>query len=351
MFSSPSRRNKKIGKKCLFLICGNHSNRAPRLKEGKLRTREVDAKAGSISCHLSVYFLSLLPAKLPKDPSESFFCTHHTMSLEQLTTKLTENFSKENYEACHKLLTPIKIQLIEHNLFVPSVQSSVNPSDLLITRSILEIGALVSINLLQMQEFSNYIVQLKPFYELEHIKSESNQKNKLLSLYLLLLLTQGDLAMFHIELENFQNHNMSVDELEKDEFLSIPIKFEKWIIDGDFNKVYETLSSKHKFPCKEFNLFEDQLLNSIRLNIANDLEKVYKKLPIENLKLLLFLKEITETQEFIESFDWKLSNGIVDFRKKEKTIGEQTNIIEEINDEKAIIKNSFVYATEMESII
>lgn len=273
------------------------------------------------------------------------------MSLEQLTAKLTENFNREEYESCFKLLTPIKIQLLEHNLLVPSIQSNVNPNDLIITRSILEIGALVSINLLKMQDFSNFITQLKPFYEIESIKSENNQMNKLLSLYLLLLLTQDDLSMFHIELENFQNFNMSVDELENDEFLSIPIKFEKWIMDGDFNKIYELISSKHSFPCKEFNLFEGELLNSIRLNIANDLEKVYKQLPIENLKLLLFLKQTNETQQFIENFNWNLTNGVVDFTKKNQSVEEETDVIGEINDEKTIIKNSLIYATEMESII
>lgn len=276
------------------------------------------------------------------------------MSLEQLTTKLTENFNKEDYESCYKLLTPIKIQLIEHNLLVPSVQSNINPNDLIITRSILEIGALVSINLLKMQEFSNYITQLKPFYELKTLNNDqfqSKEKNKLLSLYLLLLLTRDDLAMFHIELENFKNFNLNIDDLENDEFLSIPIKFEKWIIDGDFNKIFETLSSKHKFPCKEFNLFESELLNSIRVNIATDLEKVYKSLPIENLKLILFLKEINETYEFIENFNWNLINGVVDFSKKDSRINEETIIIDEISDEKTIIKNSLIYATEMESII
>ncbi|KAG0683549.1 regulatory particle non-ATPase [Pichia californica] len=297
------------------------------------------------------------------------------MSLETLTTKLTENFSKEDYESCYKLLTPIKIQLIEHNLLVPSNQSNINPNDLIITRAILEIGALVSINLLKMQEFSNFITQLKPFYELKLLNKEefkSNEKNKLLSLYLLLLLTRDDLALFHIELESFKNFNLNIDDLENDEFLSIPIKFEKWIIDGDFNKIFEILSlsssssssssssktaitttttKNQKFPCKEFNLFENELLNSIRINIATNLEKVYKNLPIENFKLILFLKEISETYEYIENFNWTLNNGIVDFTKKNFKIDEENNIIDEINDEKTIIKNSLIYATEMESII
>lgn len=275
----------------------------------------------------------------------------HIMTLDQLISKLTQEFTNENYETCFQLLTPLKIQLIEHNLLVPSIQTSINPNDLKITRQVLEIGALVSINLLKMQEFSNCITLLKPFYESSTLNDEASQKNKLLSLYLLLLLTQDDLALFHIELEKFQNYNMNVDDLENDEFLSIPIKFEKWIIDGDFNKIHETLVSKHKFPCKEFNIFEDELLNSMRLNIANNLETVYRQLPIENLRILLFLKEISQVHEFVENFNWKLVNGVVYFEKQNKTVLDETNQIDEINDEKSIIRNSLIYATEMERII
>lgn len=268
------------------------------------------------------------------------------MSLEKLTTELTANFQNDNYDACDKLLTPIRAKLVKSGLLVPSTDSRINPNDMIITRSILEIGALVSINTQSMQEFSNYITLLRPFYSLPSgTLPESQNRNKLLSLYLLLLLTQGDLAMFHVELEKFQNFNMSVDEMEKDEYLSIPIKFEKWIIDGDYNKVYETLSSKHKFPCKEFNLFETDLLNSIRLNIAENLETAYKELPVENLQMLLFLDSSDQVSQFIKEFHWTLRNGTVWFTKKRKELEE------EITDEKMIIKNSLGYAREMESII
>ncbi|VEU22671.1 DEKNAAC103641 [Brettanomyces naardenensis] len=268
------------------------------------------------------------------------------MSLEQLTTELTSHFNRDDYETCAKLLTPIRIELIKNGLLVPSPDYRLNSNDMVITRSILEIGALVSINTHNMKEFSNYITLLRPFYILpQGTIPESSNRNKLLSLYLLLLLTQGDLALFHIELEKFQNFGKSVDELEGDEFLSIPIKFEKWIIDGDFNKVYEALSSKHKFPCKEFNLFETDLLNSIRLNIAENLESAYTSLPLENLKMLLFVETSKEATEFIDSFGWTSVNGVVYFNKK------QNELEEEITDEKQIIKNALVYAKEMESII
>lgn len=273
------------------------------------------------------------------------------MSLEQLTVKLTESFIQGDYETASKFLTPIKIQLIENNLLVPTLKTRIDLKDLIITCKILEIGALISFNLREMNNFSNFITQLKPFYEITEIRNESKEFRKLLSLYLILLLTQDDLALFHIEIENFQNYNMSVDDLEKDVFLSIPINFEKWIIDGDFNKIYDILSSEHKFPCSEFNIFKDELLHSMRLNIANNLQKVYKELPLENLKLLLFLKQIDETKQFIENFNWNCQNGIVYFNELDSKLDNVLDIVDEINDEKTIVKNALIYASEMEKII
>ncbi|KAH3663722.1 hypothetical protein OGAPHI_005123 [Ogataea philodendri] len=266
------------------------------------------------------------------------------MSLEQLTSQLSKSFSANKYAECLKLLTSIKIQLIEKNLLVPSLSTASNPNDLAISRSILEIGALASINSEDLSGFSSYITLLTPFYDLASLP-ESPNKNKLLSLYLLLLLTQGDLALFHIELERFANYGLSVDELEKDEYFAIPIKFEKWIIDGNFNKVYELLSSKHSFPSKEFNLFEKELLDSIRLTIATNIESSYTTLPLENLKLLLFLKNQADVKHFIDEMGWPVQNGVVHFEKP------STAPEDEINDDKQIIKNSLTYAKEMESIV
>ncbi|KAG7880242.1 hypothetical protein KL905_002911 [Ogataea polymorpha] len=266
------------------------------------------------------------------------------MSLEQLTSQLSKSFVANKYAECLKLLPQIKLLLIEQNLLVPSLTTAANPSDLAITRSILEIGALASINSEDLNGFSSYITLLKPFYDLTNLPDSPN-KNKLLSLYLLLLLTQGDLALFHIELERLSNFGLSVDELEKDQYFAIPIKFEKWIIDGDFYKVYELLSSKHSFPCKEFNLFEKELLDSIRLTIATNIESSYTTLPLENLKLLLFLKNLDDVKSYIDQMGWFVDNGEVHFDKRSSAIED------EINDEKQILKNALTYAKEMESIV
>ncbi|GMF00400.1 unnamed protein product [[Candida] boidinii] len=224
----------------------------------------------------------------------------------------------------------------------------------MITRSLLEIGALTSINLLKPLEFSNYITQVKSFYELNDILPISKNQNKLISLYLLLLLTQDNLALFHIELEKFKNFGLNVDDLETDEYLSIPIKFEKWIIDGNFNKVYDILSSKHKYPCKEFNLFEKDLLDSIRFTISTNIESSYDSLPIENLKLLLFLKNSNDINEYIEKMNWLVENNVVHFNKSltnTNAMVDDDDEILEAKDERIIIKNVIGYGKEMENIV
>ncbi|GMM30026.1 proteasome regulatory particle lid subunit [Martiniozyma asiatica (nom. inval.)] len=253
------------------------------------------------------------------------------MSLEQLSVQLSELFSKEEYESCLPIITLVKRELVKHQLLVPN--SKTNKSDLKITQSILEIGALTSLNVGQMDAFENYVNQLKPFYNGQSLEIQS----KIMSLYLMYLLTQNNLALFHIELERFEN----IELLENDIYLSIPIKFEQWIIDGDYYKVFN--NSQVKFPAKEFDFFKDELINSVRLSIAQNLQVSYKELKLENLKLLLYLKEVDESETFIDEMGWSVENGIVQFNGDIE--------MGELQDDKVLIKRTLGYAREMESIV
>lgn len=256
------------------------------------------------------------------------------MSLEQLTVALTTAFADGAYARCGEILTPIKRELVKHALLVPT--PTTNPSDVQIAQSILEIGALVSLNLGQLPQFEHYVTLLKSFYEQG---TASANKNKLAGLHLLYLLAKGDLASFHVELEKYDD----IEALEKDPYMSIPLKFEQWIIDGDFYRIHEYMSKgTSSFPSKEFQLFETDLLNSVRTQIAQNLEASYKTLELENLRLLLFIKDHSETSRVVESFGWEVRNGVVHFKPAEDT---------EEADERAVIKNTLGYAREMESIV
>ncbi|CDK28083.1 unnamed protein product [Kuraishia capsulata CBS 1993] len=271
-------------------------------------------------------------------------------SLEELTSKLTTAFDGKDYQKCDLLLPAIKIELIKNNLLVPTDPDHVNPNDLLVTRSILEVGAIVSINLLNTANFNSFFSQLKLFYGLSQLPT-SNNRNKLVALYLLLLLSQGDLASFHIELEQFVNEKMTVDELEQDRFLSVPIKIEKWLIDGDCSKVYEILSQQStKFPCEEFHLFKNNLIDAVRTEIARNMESTYGSLPIANCKLLLFMQDLTlnDLENFIAERGWALTNGVVQFKPVGQSVPDG---LSNEDGEKTIINNVLGYAREMETII
>ncbi|ODV95555.1 hypothetical protein PACTADRAFT_50259 [Pachysolen tannophilus NRRL Y-2460] len=273
------------------------------------------------------------------------------MSLENLTRQLTTSFDSKDYENCQLLLSKIKIQLINNNLLVPI--NNKNTNDLIITRSILEIGALASINLLKFENFKNYILQLKFFYKLNNLTISKN-KNKLISLYLLLLLSNGELDKFHIELEYFQNESKTIDDLEKDLYLKFPINLEKWIIDGDYFKIFQFFENKDdKIACEEFTIFEQILLNSIRSEICKNFEKTYKFLPLKNLKNLLFLNNNNTDNDQVLNIindhkNWYLKDNIIYF-DKEKIENEEKN--DEEIDNRLIIKNALYYAKEIETII
>lgn len=268
------------------------------------------------------------------------------MSLESLTKQLTALFDGKEYEKCQLVLPKIKLELIKNDLLVPSSIKNKNLNDLIITRSILEIGALSSINLSDYDAFESYILQLKTFYSIPSLPL-SNNKNKLIALYLLLLLSQGLLDKFHIELENFLNENKTVDELEDDLNLKIPINLEKWIIDGDYFKIFEIFESK-KFPSEEYSIFENNLLNQIRQEIIKNFNKSYTKLPLKNLKTLLFLNDFKNDTvlELIKSQpNWVLDNDVVYFEElKDEDKDAQ-------NENEVILKNCLHYAKEIETII
>jgi len=282
-------------------------------------------------------------------------------SLEDLTKQLKASFDAKEYSKAQELASPIKILLIQNELLVPNFQK-VNDShyveDLIISRSILEIGALSSINLQDFDSFENYLQQLKVFYfntiNNEQL-SKSVNKSKLISLYLLLLLSKGDVVKFHTELEFLGNH---LKNMENDLYLSYPIKIENWLLEGYYDKAWELISNKNseeKIKLKEFNIFNDTLLLAIRFEIARSIAKTYKNLPFSNAKYLLFLNNEKEVEIFAKEQNWEYSNGELFFNTdvKDDKFGFNVEDDEDLklsNSEK-LVKNTLNYAREIDSII
>lgn len=263
-------------------------------------------------------------------------------SLPELVKSLSVAFDLKKYDSCQKLLPTIKVELIKNNLVIPdfSNQNEAYLNDLNVTKNFFEVGALVSIYCSDIDSFQNYFAQLRVFYFSPNQQlAESENKSKILGLYMLILLSQGEITKFHSELEFLSKH---IRDLEGDELLSYPIRVERWLMEGSYQKAWDLLRSGSKQ--QEFNVFTETLMNAIREEIAQNTEMAYEKLPLSNIKVLLFFNSEKEAEQFAVQRGWKVANGSVEFEEAEEekeTPLEGTHLIERTLD----------YAINLESIV
>lgn len=278
------------------------------------------------------------------------------MSLQKLTAELYKLFDSGSHVQCQKLLPAIKLELIKHNLLLPldsNTQTSDQINDLRISERILEIGALSSLLTNNYQGFEGYFSHLRPFYSNSslHGKVEVNtDSTKIISLYLLYLLSQGLISKFHTELEQIFNSKQYA--IEKDKYLQFPLNLERNLMEGNYNKIWKLLNADdNKLPCEEYNHFIETLINALRFEIAKSLEKGYDSLPINNCKTLLYLpqeylpaafKKFCE--ENLEVDNWKFENSTVFFNS---TVAEE-DVSDNLN---TIVVNVLNYAEQIESIV
>lgn len=285
------------------------------------------------------------------------------MSLEHLTHKLKESFDSHEYQQAVQLLPKIQVLLLENSLLIPNfskLEDSQYLSDLLISRSILEIGALSAINCDELDKFEHLVLQLWSFYFNQvnhHQLSKSGKKNKILALYLLRLLSKGDVVKFHSELEFLQGHIKNIDS---DLYLNYPIKIENWVLEGYYDKAIESIKnteSEEKLKLKEFNVFNNTLLETIRFEISRSMEKSYTSLPLSNAKYLLFLNSEKEVESWAGEQGWDVERGVLQFEKLQASSSlfqdnnEEDEEDDNITPSERLVKNTLNYAKEIDSII
>lgn len=277
------------------------------------------------------------------------------MSLQKLTAEIYSLFGKGDYQGCQQLLAPIKLELVKHDLLVPLPSNTTDKNqinDLRIAQRILEIGALSSLLTNNYSGFENYFAQLRPFYS--NPKLHNLQKvhintdiTKIISLYLLYLLSQGLISKFHVELEVI--YNSSQYDAQQDKYLQFPINLESNLMEGNYIKIWKLLKEEKNLPCQEYTHFVDTLINALCFEIAKSLEKTYDSIPISNCKNLLYLPQELSDANFEKTLketyqvdNWKFEDGVIYFTKNEN----ETNV-----DNQSVIKNLLGYAEQIESIV
>ena len=203
------------------------------------------------------------------------------MSERDLQTILQKVKSTHNYTETSSLLSRAKITLLKLHALTP--QPNTPPTLLLAAREVFESGALLSIRAKDTDAFTRYVHQLTPFYEVPSSKypsgSGDGEKNKITGLYLLLLLTQGDYAGFHTELEGLELRagDAGMGVVEGDRYLGYPIKLERWLMEGSYDLVWKAMASK-EVPSEEYGVFSEVCLPLVQANPS----KANKKLDPHN---------------------------------------------------------------------
>ncbi|CCH63006.1 hypothetical protein TBLA_0I03530 [Henningerozyma blattae CBS 6284] len=269
-------------------------------------------------------------------------------SLSDLVKSLSIANESKDYISCEKLLGPIKVELIKAGLLIHDMnqsciekaeRDSTYLNDLNIAKHILEIGALVSIHTLNFESFQNYFSQLRVYYFSNYSKvNESSEKSKLISLNLLIFLSNGDITKFHSELEYLSK---IIPNLEEDQLYSYPIKLEKWLMEGAYQRAWDLIESGSKVP--EFSIFTDTLGKAIREEIAQNTELGYSELPLSNIKALLFFNSEKDVEGFALERGWNISNGIIKFQNDE--------ISEPTEAKSSNIEKGLNYAINLENIV
>ncbi|KAI1194290.1 SAC3/GANP/Nin1/mts3/eIF-3 p25 family-domain-containing protein [Nemania serpens] len=270
-------------------------------------------------------------------------------ALQQILSQL-KSHPNAPYSEASKLLSKAKIALLQLRAVTPS--PSTPPSHLALAREVYEAGALFSIRAKNAEAFTRYVSQLQPFYELadddnaESPAADDGNWNKVTGLYLLLLLTQGRYAEFHSELEALSARARGSDEIEHDRYLGYPIKLERWLMEGSYDRVWKAMKSR-EVPSEEYGVFSEILTSQIRSEIASSSERAYPSLPLSSTKSLLFLDSEGAVVEFARHRGWIIRDGQIFFPTADG--GEDGG--DEKDMSQMIIQNTLGYARELETIV
>lgn len=271
-----------------------------------------------------------------------------TMALQTLSRDFLGAFESRNYADAARLIPQIKLEYAKTGLLSPSTKF--DTSDLVAARQLLEMAVIVSIYAGRpQQEVERLISEVRPFYSPALKLPPSENETKLVGLYLLLALTGNRVSEFHTELENIENP-------ENDKYLRYPVRLERWLMEGAYDKAWNAVTDKAQFPAPEFALLMQSSENSLEATIQNEIalcaESAYSSLPATSAKHIFYLPSDAALEQFVAARaqrGWKLSQQRVTFKSKQKApvVAEE----EETAGEEELIDKMLDYAAKIEVII
>ena len=170
----------------------------------------------------------------------------------------------------------------------------------------LELGAQIALSTSNLEMFDRTFIQLKQYYLIETVAKASKQRQHLMGLYLMYLLTENRLGDFHLEIEL-----LSFDDLE-DKYIKFPMTIEQLMMEGSYGEIIKLKSDQ---PNKTYSALMNKLEATVRNEIAASLECVHDDIPLKDALQKLSLNNADNLKQYAKT------NGL------KWTVDEKTNTL------------------------
>ncbi|CAJ0585551.1 unnamed protein product, partial [Mesorhabditis spiculigera] len=207
-----------------------------------------------------------------------------------------------------------------------------------INRDVYEIDALVAALNGDLKAFDTAISNIMAFYA--SLRDDSPNKHLLVGLNLMFLLVSNRLSDFHVLLEQIDQSVQSGNP-----YVSTPVKMEQSLMEGAYNKIVLT---EKNIPSPYYAPFVRIMMDTVRSEIASNLEKSFKQCPVRDAQTLLLLDDQASLKKFAEARKWKLEGTNYNFGDEKMETGDlhKTGL-----DTQRIARQAIYYAKQLEMIV
>lgn len=105
------------------------------------------------------------------------------------------------------------------------------------------------------------------------------------------------------------------DVIRNNVYISRPVELEQWLMEGCYNKVFQT---EKQVPAETYKYFIKILINTIRVEIAACIEAAYEQISIAEAARILFFDSMPKVESFVreQGLNWQAQGQNLIFPKR-----------------------------------
>ncbi len=269
--------------------------------------------------------------------------------VKDLYNQLQSEWNRDNkdFHKIRSIVNDIKGLFIDFS-FVPSDLKDLEVEGMfLMQQHVLEIEGLVNIACRDIKAFLRTVLELRHYYmdtefqKLHPDVKESPMKYEMIALHLMCLLATNDSMKIHREIER-----LPFEVALNNPFISFAVKLEECLMVGAYSKFFLSVANPPSPYCAYFL----EIMNkTIRDQIANGIEKSYKRLKVsEAAELLNFTgpSAIKDLNDFLAGRWERTPDGSGFIFQPQKVL--ETNYVDDLP---VILKQQLYFAKQLETIV